>query len=254
MTSYGSYNPKRKPIILDSVVISVCNCSFSFISGFAVWAVVGYLEAKKYAVKTSGTSLAFITYPTAIDLMDSAPNFWALLLGLTLFMLGIDSSFSAIEATSTVICDTAWSGKVPRMFIAFLLCLFGFVGSLPFCCNFGFTLFDVVDHYLCAYLLNIIGILQAFGCGWFFDAAATMEKSEGHRKGILVLGYSYWALLLIIGTVTVVLERAAWGFGAFAVLFLASVVVSWKLSGLDVKEFYHNVFMCGVRRIAYACS
>jgi len=46
MTSYGSYNDKKKPIILDSVVISISNCGFSFIAGFAVWSVVGYLENK----------------------------------------------------------------------------------------------------------------------------------------------------------------------------------------------------------------
>merc|ERR1719461_2497162 len=134
MTSYGSYNNKDKPIIMDSVIISISNCSFSFISGFAVWLVVGYLreEGSLDEDKVSGVNLAFITYPTAIDTM-SAPNFWAILLGMTLFMLGIDSSFSAIEATSTVICDTAWKGYAPRMFIAFLLCLLGFIGSMPFC-------------------------------------------------------------------------------------------------------------------------
>lgn len=55
------------------------------------------------------------------------------------------------------------------MLVAFVLCVIGFIGSIPFCCNWGFIVFDVVDHYLCAYLLNLIGILQAFGCGWFFD-------------------------------------------------------------------------------------
>jgi len=45
MTSYGSYNDVKKPIIMDSVIISVCNCSFSFIAGFAVWCVVGYLKS-----------------------------------------------------------------------------------------------------------------------------------------------------------------------------------------------------------------
>lgn len=45
MTSYGSYNEIKKPIILDGVIISICNCSFSFIAGFAVWTVVGYLES-----------------------------------------------------------------------------------------------------------------------------------------------------------------------------------------------------------------
>lgn len=45
MTSYGSYNPVEKPIIMDSVIISISNCGFSFVAGFAVWSVVGYLEA-----------------------------------------------------------------------------------------------------------------------------------------------------------------------------------------------------------------
>lgn len=46
MTSYGSYNPVKKPIIMDNYVISISNSCVSFISGFAVWAVVGFLEAK----------------------------------------------------------------------------------------------------------------------------------------------------------------------------------------------------------------
>lgn len=160
MTSYGSYNPKRKPIIASSVTIAFSNSGFSFIAGFAVWTVVGYLESKKLLeeAKTSSIGLAFITYPTAIDTMPVS-NLWAVILGLTLFMLGIDSSFSAIEATSTVICDTDWGKKVPRMFIAFVLCLFGFVCSIPFCFNFGFRLFDVADHFLNSYLLLVIGIL-----------------------------------------------------------------------------------------------
>jgi len=255
MTSYGSYNEIKKPIIADSVIISVSNCSFSFISGFAVWLVVGYLEklGKLDENQIAGASLAFITYPTAIDTMANS-NIWAIILGLTLFMLGIDSSFSAIEATSTVICDTAWKGKAPRMFIAFLLCLFGLIGSFPFCFNWGFVLFDVVDHYLCAYLLNMIGVLQAFGCGWFFDAAETMKKSEGHRQAILTLGFSYWIPLVTIITIAQCVDQGLAGFLIFFFVFCISAVISYKQSGLCLKAWYHEIMMCGVRRIAYACS
>lgn len=256
MTSYGSYNEIKKPIILDSFIISMCNCGFSFIAGFAVWAIVGYLEKQGTLkeTKTSSVGLAFITYPTAIDLMD-APNFWAFLLGATLFMLGIDSSFSAIEATSTVICDTAWGGIVPRSFVAFVLCLFGFMGSVPFCTNWGFTLFDVVDHYLCAYLLLMIGVLQAFGCGWFFDAAPHMAKSAGHRKAILWLTISYWTMLLIIGLVATLTNSVAAGFISMSLVWiLICVPISWKLSALPGKVWYDEVLLVGVKRIAYACS
>lgn len=255
MTSYGSYNDKKKPIIMDSVIISVSNCGFSFIAGFAVWSVVGYLEGlgKLDEGKLVSVGLAFITYPTAIDTM-SAPNFWALILGLTLFMLGIDSSFSAIEATSTVICDTAWSGKAPRMFIAFVLCVLGFVGSMPFCCNWGFILFDVVDHYLCAYLLIMIGILQAFGCGWFFDVQPTIAKSEGHKKSLYFISFTFWLVLIVIAGVTTFMDYQKYGMIAFWVIYLICLLIGYFLSNLTLNRYYEDVMMCGVRKIAYSCS
>jgi len=255
MTSYGSYNPVNKPVILDSVVISISNCGFSFIAGFAVWTVVGYLAklGQLDESKTAGVGLAFFTYPTAIDTMKGK-NFWAFLLGFTLFLLGIDSSFSAIEATSTVICDSAWNGKVPRMFIVFILCVIGFLGSLPFCCNWGFILFDVVDHYLCAYLLLMIGVLQAFGCGWFFDLKKTMEKSAAHATSLKILAFGYWVPLIIISIITTVADAQKWGFLAFGLTLLAVIGASYKTSAVSFKEWYDDILMCGVRRIAYSCS
>jgi solute carrier family 6 GABA transporter-like protein 1 len=160
MTSYGSYNPVRKPIIMDNMIICISNSLLSFIAGFAVWSVVGYLQSIDSIAqgKTSSMGLAFIAYPTAIDLM-SAPNLWAIMLSITLFTLGVDSAFSMVEATATVICDTKWGKQFPRAFVAFFLCLLGFLLSIPFCTNWGFFLFDVVDHYLSNYLLILVGIL-----------------------------------------------------------------------------------------------
>lgn len=43
MTSYASFNPKTKPIIGDVFKICLSNSCLSFIAGFAVFTVVGYL-------------------------------------------------------------------------------------------------------------------------------------------------------------------------------------------------------------------
>jgi solute carrier family 6 GABA transporter-like protein 1 len=170
MTSYGSYNPIKKPIIMDNMIISISNSMLSFIAGFAVWSIVGYLQEIDNMAQSSIASigLVFIAYPTALDLMN-ASNFWVILLALTLFTLGIDSAFSMVEATATVINDTKWGGQYPKSFVAFVLCVLGFLLSIPFCTNWGFVLFDVIDHYLSNFLLIIVGILQCFGCGWGFD-------------------------------------------------------------------------------------
>jgi len=109
MTSYASYNRRNKPIIRDVIAISVGNCVASFFCGFAVFSVVGYLRwlDSPVAKNTSSSSLAFIAFPAAAETMPGA-NFWAGLLGFTLFLLGLDCAFSVVEAISTVIYDTAW--------------------------------------------------------------------------------------------------------------------------------------------------
>jgi len=106
LTSYGSYNPVKKPIIMDNMIIIISNSTVSFVAGFAVWAVVGFLENRNSLAqsKTSSVGLAFIAYPTAVDMMKWS-NFWAFLLGCVLFLLGIDSAFAMVEATATVVAD-----------------------------------------------------------------------------------------------------------------------------------------------------
>ena len=97
-------------------------------------------------------------------------NFWAILFGFTLFFLGIDSSFSTLEATSTVLHDTRLGRETPRKLAALVLCVFGAICSAVFCFNWGFTAFDVVDHYLNVYLMLLMGVLECFGCGWVYEA------------------------------------------------------------------------------------
>jgi SNF family Na+-dependent transporter len=122
MTSYASYNRKNKPIIRDVFVISFGNCLLSFFAGFAVFSVVGYLHGIDAPVKnnTSSSGLAFVAYPAAAETMPGS-NFWILLLGLTLFTLGIDTAFSLVEAISTVIYDTEKGKAIPRKLSALVV-------------------------------------------------------------------------------------------------------------------------------------
>ena len=97
-------------------------------------------------------------------------NFWAILFGFTLFFLGIDSSFSMLEATATVLHDTAFGRETPRKLTALILCVSGALCSLVFCFDWGFTAFDVVDHYLNVYLMLLLGVLECFAAAWVYEA------------------------------------------------------------------------------------
>lgn len=183
------------------------------------------------------------------------PNFWSILLSLTLFTLGVDSAFSMVEATSTVICDTQWGKQFPRTFVAFVLCLIGFLLSIPFCTNWGFFLFDVVDHYLANYLLIIVGILQCAGCGWGFDAENTMKKSANHEAGLKYLTFSFWGIVIVFGCLFPAIKMIKIGMlVGIPVILLFSILPSYFMSKLPLNDWYNEIVMCGVRKIGYSMT
>jgi SNF family Na+-dependent transporter len=245
---------KKKPIIADSFIISITNSLISFISGFAVWSIVGYLaETSEREVANISFSLVFVTYPEAIDTIK-APNFWGIILSLTLFLLGLDSAFAMVEAVSTVIYDGM---KTPphRAVITLGLCVMGFLISLLFCTNWGLILFDVFDHYLSNYLLFIVGILQCLGVGWLFDIDRTMAISENHHKSVMISTYGYWFFLFICGVAGIADYNAMYGLLAF-ITIEAVLVLPWSFIVCDstFEDWWTNVCMCGVKRIGYSMS
>jgi len=251
MVGYSSYNPKKAPIINNALTVAGCNCSFSFLAGFSVFATLVYLIEIQSPVSsnTSSLGLAFVAYPTAIDTM-AGPNFWMLMFTLTLFTLGIDSQFSFVEAVLTVIMDTQWGQKVSKLKLSLALCLFGAIGSTIFCFNWGFTFFDVIDHYLNVYLVLLMGILQAVSIGWVFgidDAFAT-----GAKASVYILLVGYFALLVPLALLAYfafpldswVAIPVFWGY------FVVITIISFAVSRLHFKVWYREIFFSGVRPVA----
>lgn len=202
---------------------------------------------------TGGTSLVFVTYPAAIDTM-AAPNFWVLILSLTLFMLGLDSAFAMIEAPVTVIYD-AMKNPPHRAIITAALCIIGFCISLLFCTNWGFILFDAVDYYLSNYLLYLVGLLETFGVGWMFDNDRTAAMSENWQKAERINFYGFWLILAICGLIGVANESEIYGMLIFiSIQFIAILPWSFITSEGSFSEWYDNVLMSSVKRISISMS
>lgn len=253
MTSYASYNPISKPIISDAFIIGLTNSTISFVAGFAVFSVVGYLNEIESPVagNTASIGLAFIAYPAAIETMGLT-NLWSFILSITLFMLGIDSAFSMLEAASTVIQDHPKFKDMPRKLIALILVMFGAFLSIFFCFNWGFTLFDVVDHYLNVYLMLLLGVMECFGVGWIYELADVRATGEGAKKSTTILFAGYWGLTLIIAPVSIFAfaELAYVGIICFWVAMLFVWAISFFSYGGKFGDWYSNVFLYGVRKIS----
>jgi len=235
--------------------VSIGNCSFSFFCGFAVFSTVGYLQGIGSPVsdKTSGAGLSFIAFPTAIDTMP-APNLWIFILACTLFTLGLDSAFSMVEATATVITDTPTGKQIPRKLIALILCSFGALFSFVFCFNWGNTYFDVVDHYLSVYLLLLLGIFQCFGAGWVYCFDDSKQASGAAPTLVLCLGY--WGALIPLAFVSVFAfpDKGVYAMLAFWIIQVIAWIASFIMSKQSCGIWYRDTFLYGVYKLGLAIS
>lgn len=108
MTAYGSHCPRGEPAFVNSAVVGIANCTFSFLSGFAVFAAMGHLAYRQGVevdeIPYSGFSLVFGTWPVVFGTLKGGEH-WVRLLFFDLFLLGVDSGFSILEAPLTVALD-----------------------------------------------------------------------------------------------------------------------------------------------------
>jgi NSS family neurotransmitter:Na+ symporter len=169
---YASYLPEDSDITANAFITSLANCGTSFFAGFAVFSTLGYLAGSMGVtvpeVTTSGLGLAFITYPTAINLLPVASQLFGALFFLLLLTLGIDSAFSQIEPVVGSFVDK-WGLK--KEWILPSICIFGFIVGIPYTTRGGFYWVDIIDHFVATYGLTLVGLLECIVIGYVFGAS-----------------------------------------------------------------------------------
>lgn len=176
MIAYASYLPRKSNLVQNAVITSTVDSLYSFIAGFAVFSVLGYLSFVKSLpvdkVVTEGATLAFVTYPQAISELPAFNRLFGVLFFLCLVIAGISSAISIIEALTSAITDKF---RAPRRKVVGLLCGTGFVGSLVFLCHSGLIWLDIVDRFINHYGLVLAGLLECVFIGWILKAR-TLRK------------------------------------------------------------------------------
>ncbi len=171
MITYASYLPRRTNIFSNALWTSGINCFFSFVAGFAVFSVLGFMAQEKGApineVIKSGPQLAFVVYPEAINNLPIFRSIFGICFFSVLFLAGISSGISLIEAFSCALRDKFnWDRKK----VVSIVCLLGFLGSIVFTTQAGLYLIDIVDHFITHYALILGGIIECFLVGWLLKA------------------------------------------------------------------------------------
>ena len=181
MITYASFLKKKSDLTNNAFIVALADAGTSFLAGFTVFSVVGYLSFKggigieALGTQIGGPNLVFITYPTAISLLPFAAAFFGFIFFVALLTFGIDSAFSMIEPISASLNDK-W--KITKAKSVGIMCLMGFILSLFFTMGNGLHLLDIFDHFIANFGLVIIGLLECIIFGWLYSTIKIREHAN----------------------------------------------------------------------------
>jgi len=117
------------------------------------------------------------------------------LLMFTLWISGIDSAVGFVEGFVTNVIDATgckrWQSALGTVTLGIIL-------STLFCSNWGWVLFDLVDHYVSLYIVFPVGLCQCIAVGWIFERSETSGRSPEHKKSMRALSLLYWFPVLAV--------------------------------------------------------
>uniref|UniRef100_A0A8C4QGC0 Transporter n=1 Tax=Eptatretus burgeri TaxID=7764 RepID=A0A8C4QGC0_EPTBU len=193
LTSLGSYNKYHYNCYRSCLILSCMNSSTSFISGFAIFSILGFMAEEQGVdisqVAESGPGLAFIAYPKAVTMMP-LPSLWAVLFFIMLLLLGLDSQFVDVEGQVTSLVDLnpgmLRKGYRRQMFLG-LLCVISLLLGLTMVTKGGMYVFQLFDYFgasgicmLWVAFFECVAVAWLFGVDRFYDV---LEDMLGFRPG-----------------------------------------------------------------------
>ncbi len=171
MIAYASYLPRKTDIVRNGLITAFANCAYSFFAGFAVFGTLGFMALQKGVpidkVVADGVGLAFIVYPEAINQLPVGSKIFGAAFFLTLFIAGLSSAVSLVEAFVCAITDKF---ACKRSTTISVFCICGFVTSSIFTTRAGLSILDIVDHFINQYGLVTGGLLECIFVGWVLKA------------------------------------------------------------------------------------
>lgn len=233
MITYASYLPRKTDIIGNALWTTVLNCAYSFLAGFAVFGVVGFMAQSQGVafdeVIESGPQLAFVVYPEAISQLPFAQRTFGVMFFAVLIVAGLSSGISLIEAFTCSISDKfSWSRKKTTS----IICGLGFLGSIIFTTRAGLLILDIVDHFITNYGLVIAGAVECLLVAWVLKSRRIrvhIKRASGRvlwKIWDVAVGYIIPIVLVMIVTQSLISELRS-AYGGYQISALMTYGIGW---------------------------
>uniref|UniRef100_A0A674NHW6 Transporter n=1 Tax=Takifugu rubripes TaxID=31033 RepID=A0A674NHW6_TAKRU len=170
LLAFASYNPFHNNCYKDALITSSVNCLTSFLSGFVIFTVLGYMAEMRQqdvdaVAKDAGPSLLFIIYAEAIANMPAA-TFFSIIFFLMIIMLGLDSTFAGLEGVITAVLDEYPHVLVKRRekFVFGLV----FKTEPPLSFQGGAFVVKLFEEYATGPAVITVVLLEVIAVSWFY--------------------------------------------------------------------------------------
>ncbi|XP_055334444.1 sodium-dependent proline transporter-like isoform X2 [Paramacrobiotus metropolitanus] len=202
LMSLSSYNRFHNNALRDAVTIFFADTFTSFLSGCAIFAILGFLahETKQSItdVIQAGSGLAFVAYPEVIVKMP-LPAFWSVLFFFMLVTLGTDSVIAILETVSITLSDRFPVLRTNKRYFLLGCSLLLFLLALPLCTDAGLYWFTILNDYAASWtvlwiaLVEDIAVIFVYGINRFCSDIESMIGPNPWRKVT-----AYWKICWLI--------------------------------------------------------
>lgn len=150
LMNIASYNNRRHNCYRDAIFLILGDTTMSVVGGAAVFATLGFLAKQRGTpineVLSSGTALAFVAYPDAMNQMP-VPWLWNFLFFLMLWLLGMSSEFVMVEELCSCLYDRFPKLRARKFFVVSGVSLILFSIGVIMTTDAGIYWFDLFDEY-----------------------------------------------------------------------------------------------------------
>jgi len=240
MTAYASHQPRNSPAVMNACVIAISNSCFSFVSGFAVFATLGYLSNVEGVsiseLNFSGFGLVFGSFPVALGTLPGGEH-WIRLFFVMLFLLGIDSAFSFVEAFLVCLQDaSSVMANIKPKTTCFIITIVAWLFSLLYATDAGLFFLDTVDYYI-NFVMILVGFFQCFAAGWIYNFSEQIDNLGSPIVFSFIATYFGSTILACVLWFSVPdASTALWaGFVGFALFFCLGMAFTLYLMKVQIN-------------------
>ncbi|XP_078278694.1 sodium-dependent serotonin transporter-like isoform X2 [Rhinoraja longicauda] len=226
LMAFASYNKFNNNCYRDAMITSTVNCLTSFLAGFVIFTILGYMAEKRNedvseVAKDMGPSLLFITYAEALANMP-ASSFLSAIFFLMLVTLGLDSTFAGLEGVITAVVDEyPHLLRKRREWFVLLLIMVSTLGSMSTLTFGGAYVVKFFEEYATGTAIIAVVFLEAIAVSWFYGMK---QLCEDIREMIGFIPGKFWQICWVV----------------ISPLFLLFILISILITPMELKLFNYT--------------